>query len=323
MFLSAANYRQEVERLIRTSDNLDVAVAFWGKGADSLFDPRSGKNIRIVCNLLSGGTNPQPIRQLWKAHSESVRQCSHLHAKALLGDDRAVVGSANLSAAARLVSGEEANGWEEAGVLVMQAKALADMRAWFERIWADAQELSEADLRFAEEQWKKHGDQGEPSGPPVLDELGLPVPRASVYFVVWDEEAEEEAVGIYAATKKRLVEEGASKTRVDNLDFYVLATPFKPNTYVIDADCRHPHTILVRAIYRPIPELDVRYGPDGEQGWVRFVAKQRRVGQVRVNEALRRRIAEFLRSRRKAVWRIGEECGWVVPLQALSAEAGK
>lgn len=41
---------------------LRIAVAFWGSGAEQIVSPE--RRYQIICNLLSGGTNPDVIRAL-------------------------------------------------------------------------------------------------------------------------------------------------------------------------------------------------------------------------------------------------------------------
>ena len=88
------------------------AVAFWGRGAAALFGPRS--RVRIVCNLATGGTNPDEIIAL-QAKGHTVLQHDQLHAKVYLGKSQAVVASANASANGLGLEASEQAKWIEAG----------------------------------------------------------------------------------------------------------------------------------------------------------------------------------------------------------------
>jgi len=96
MFIPSALYRRKIEDLINDSQSVRVAVAFWGEHSDELFNDQ-GKQIRIICNLLSGGTNPVPIQNLLRRPNLEIRRLETLHAKVILGDQSAIIGSANLS----------------------------------------------------------------------------------------------------------------------------------------------------------------------------------------------------------------------------------
>ena len=131
MFLHAENYKAAIEELIKGSKKLDVAVAFWGKGAEG-FIPDSGKSIRIVCNLRSGGTNPFVIKSLMKCEGIEIRNLDVLHAKLVLGSKAAILGSANFSANGLNFEGDdELKGWQEAGLRVDAPEQLKTMRDWF------------------------------------------------------------------------------------------------------------------------------------------------------------------------------------------------
>lgn len=82
-------------------------MAFWGKGAESLIFPRP-PHLQIVCNLKSGATNPKVIESIPRAF---VRQHDALHAKVYIGDDTAIICSANASANGLGFEGREQDLW--------------------------------------------------------------------------------------------------------------------------------------------------------------------------------------------------------------------
>lgn len=135
MFITSADYKAQVERIIQENHSIDIAVAFWGKGAENLF-ANSDIPIRILCNLTSGGTNPAPIEKL---HNKGVfknieiKHLDDLHAKVLVGDKSAIVGSANISTNGLNIEEGEFDGWQEAGFVTHDAVELEKMRQWFEQ----------------------------------------------------------------------------------------------------------------------------------------------------------------------------------------------
>ncbi len=74
---------------------LDCAVAFWCKGAEALI-PKNVKP-RIICDLTSGGTNPQVVRDFLERCKDKVKHLDSLHAKVYVGKNAAIVTSANAS----------------------------------------------------------------------------------------------------------------------------------------------------------------------------------------------------------------------------------
>jgi hypothetical protein len=73
---------------ITEEDDVRCAVAFWGKGAETLFRDLKLQKVQIVCNLSSGGTNPFVIEEI-KTAGAVVRQLDVLHAKVYIGRDQA------------------------------------------------------------------------------------------------------------------------------------------------------------------------------------------------------------------------------------------
>jgi hypothetical protein len=127
------------------------AVAFWGHRAK---DYVKGKGGTIICNLLSGGTNPAPLEELSNNVDLKLTICKHdkLHAKVYLGECRAVVASANVSANGLGLAGKEQAGWKEAGVL-LEDNQIDEIKKWFENILRSATSVHDADWRLAKQRY--------------------------------------------------------------------------------------------------------------------------------------------------------------------------
>jgi hypothetical protein len=139
-FLTPQVYKSRLAQLVADEDSLDVAVAFWGLGAQKLIHPDESKPIRIVCNLRTGSTNPQVIEHFLKLSARpdrnvQVRQCDRLHAKVILGANQAVIGSANISANGLGLEDEDSAHWLEAGMHIRESTELGAMQSWFDALW--------------------------------------------------------------------------------------------------------------------------------------------------------------------------------------------
>lgn len=162
MFLGPEQYSDALVRMVAKESSLDVAVAFWGKGAELKVHPDETKPIRILCNLLSGGTNPWVIaRFLKRAELNShiqIRQCDQLHAKVLVGRSQAIIGSANISANGLGLDGAETGRWIEAGVHTTAIEEVEGARAWFEQLWNSTcvRVITSDDLAQAIVAYKRH-----------------------------------------------------------------------------------------------------------------------------------------------------------------------
>ncbi|MDT3668956.1 MAG: phospholipase D family protein [Aromatoleum sp.] len=154
---------------------LRIAVAFWGSGAERIVSRE--KQYQIICNLLSGGTNPEVIRVLRAMPNVEIRHLTELHAKVVLASTGAIVGSSNFSADGLGFGDAPRLGWLEAAAVI----EAADVERWFERHWRASADISDEALARAAEVWANRAAQrlGEvassmPSEPvPQLSEFEL------------------------------------------------------------------------------------------------------------------------------------------------------
>jgi hypothetical protein len=148
-FLSGQTLDASIRRIAASPDAC-CAVAFWGRGASSLFS--KGQTARIICNLVAGGTNPYEIEALIK-DGHKVRQHDRLHAKVYIGGGEAVIASANLSANGLGLEADEIGHWIEAGVRTADT---ATVSSWFEELWlqTETRSVTETDIRRATILWK-------------------------------------------------------------------------------------------------------------------------------------------------------------------------
>ena len=142
-----------------------LAVAFWGIGALKqlgLAGSRDLSEISVICNLSVGGCTPSVIKELLDRGAK-VRALATLHAKVYLGPDAAVVGSANASMNA--LSGRDDRGWNEACVQVTSPSDLVTLNDWFDTLWVDAVDMSDAQvarLLLAQAERDTRGKGGDP-----------------------------------------------------------------------------------------------------------------------------------------------------------------
>lgn len=150
-FVNGPELTGRLRAVLHDAREARLAVAFWGRGAaDALgIEKGTGVRLRIVCNLLSGSTNPAEIRTLRSLGAE-VRQLNDLHAKLGVIDDLSFLGSSNMSTNGLGEEGVGAN-WREANVVY--DKARPEISRMFDDFWKRAEEISEADLDVAAAAW--------------------------------------------------------------------------------------------------------------------------------------------------------------------------
>ncbi len=178
----------------------DLAVAFWGRNASENLGIKNARGMRIVCNLMSGGTNPNEIRAL-RRRGADVRQLNDLHAKIGIVGDMSFVGSSNMSANGLGIEGDPAL-WREANVVYGNARP--EIKNMFDTFWGAATEINEADLETAEAAWARRQEgnaavaarRGGRSLVDVLRTAPAELDALNVRMVVYDTvtDAEEKAV---------------------------------------------------------------------------------------------------------------------------------
>ena len=149
-----------------------IAVAFWGEGAIEHLGLDGACDVRILLDLSAGASNPKTVRRLLTMFPRSVRQLDRLHAKAWIGEQSVIIGSANASANGLGLEGSEATHWRELGLRTGDAAIVSNARAWFEALWeVHSQTISEQDLRTAEASWKRRraGRPSQSQGRNLLD----------------------------------------------------------------------------------------------------------------------------------------------------------
>jgi len=285
-FVTGAEYRKAVSEVICSPENeiVYIVVAFWGVGAAKLIKKAlkaHNADIRIVCNLTSGGTNPSVIRDLMTLHPRvTVRQNNSLHAKVVRGASRMVVGSANWSSNGLGLNGTELDGWVEAGVVVPLRDEGDDdaVSSWLEEQWMAAKAISEKDLKAAEVNWKKrralttHRNKTKsPFKPPYGRDYWRDRAKIAIYCSHASQKAKNEFEDVAS--------EQPNETS-DVIDFFQdwpelpKETPFVAVWYR-----RIKHTAIVQSCFGRISSLPDRMfvDEDGEESSIQFVQKLKKL----------------------------------------------
>lgn len=253
-FIADDGYLGAVRDAIANAQRIDVAVAFWGAGADDLF---TGVTVstRILCNLLSGGTNPAPLRTLLESPNIELHHTADLHAKVLMTDTAVIVGSANFSTNGLHYEGNELDGWHEAGILTDEPNLVKQAGVWFERQWAASSEITFDDLEKAQKLWnwsRAHRTTG-PCKPfnelRKADLLDRPI-----YLVLWTEPASEEAQKEFNRAKKKDWKDAV--LRISGLSFYECWDELPTDAYLIDAHVGPRGGLTFGPVYKRVPRLD-------------------------------------------------------------------
>ncbi len=149
--------REMVEDKTLWEDPLNIAVAYWGKGAIDITGllARHSKNsgeVRIVCDLMSGACNPKPIEEMLNLGFD-VRKYDGMHAKVWLCREQSIVGSANVSINGLGFENDEditkSAHNREAAFHSNSIRVARSVRTWFDGLWNDSCSISRRDICFA------------------------------------------------------------------------------------------------------------------------------------------------------------------------------
>lgn len=153
MFLKEDQLSQNVKKLLKSESKLRIAVAFIGDGASQWIGSQA-TDVQTICNLAMGGTNPSEVKTFINKYGrENVKHINNLHAKIYIGTEYAIVGSANFSANGL---GGQPTGLREAGYkFKLDQPSGKNSLNWFEELWANAEYITDKDLKDAEQKWKR------------------------------------------------------------------------------------------------------------------------------------------------------------------------
>lgn len=265
MFLHAENYRSAITQQIAESDQVDIAVAFWGKGAEE-FIPDSGKTMRIICNLRTGGTNPSVIEALMERDGIEIRNLDVLHAKLVLTQKTAILGSANFSTNGLNFEGdEELRGWQEAGCWIDAPDQLNAMRKWFDDQWKQSAMITATMLKEAREAWNLRSatrpfDQRR--GKRLLDMPVASLAGRNIIAAVWRQKASDYAREVFEARKRDVADEVFARSWTFYEDWF---DRLRPDQVVIDVHIGPRNGVYISGPYEIFDETPHTRLIDGEE----------------------------------------------------------
>lgn len=318
MFLSSANYSAAVSKLIAESKSLSIAVAYWGRTAENLLLPTNGKEVRVICNLASGGTNPEPIRKLLGHKEVTIRQVDNLHGKVVVGDSVAIVGSANFSTNGLWLDGEESAGLSEAGILTVDPEQIANAQAWFEGLWIAARNITTEDLDIAERCRRSLGGLRPPKADSLMNAPILDLKDRPIYLAIWRLQASCKAFDAFhdvvegAGTKEGEI----ARAHSQNLSFFEEWESLPIDAWLISVYFGKGGKVDVQGVWKRVPELDATFQDgEGPAKSIQILVKQKSVCGMSFRRKDKDELREILKPRIAELWsRTREDYCVAVPL---------
>lgn len=314
MFVSSTEYLNEVSRLIRSGKPVSLAIAFIGVGAEELLASARAE-VRLICNLLSGGTNPDAVELIRQLPHVKVMHRPDLHAKVLVSDSEAIVGSANLSANGLGFAENCEQRLREAGVLVHDQSQITKIDAWFEETWRGASEISPADMDLARKRWRARSATRRVSQAagerlldvPVEDLDGLPI-----YVALYTGNASEKADRAASAQIKKVARKEQRTDVAKKLSFFEGWPDLPVNAAPLLCFWYSPrYALYPEGVWERAPVWDTSYVEDGYDRGIQMVTPCESVMGWSYGASGEKAVARLLRPVMPKLLKLGHESGAV------------
>lgn len=312
MFITSKNYIQNISNLINKSDVLSMAVAFWGAGSDSVVSNYAEKPIRIICNLLSGGTNPEPISNFLQMSNVKDKRLDTLHAKVVIGNNGVVVGSANFSTNGLSLDGVESSTWEEAGFITTEQDQIINTQKWFDCLWDASHDITAEDMKTAKKQWaSKRNSRLQPlSKDSILDFSAAELKERKIHLVIWQGKSSKEADESFGV-KKSSPTQITESTSIDSLSFFEDWEELPADSALISVYCGKKGRVIIDGVWRRIPELDTKIN---KTTGIQVVLKEESIMEVKFNTKERNKLQQCISPLVRKLWEAQNDGSVIITL---------
>lgn len=155
--------QQRIVENFGASEKILIAVAFWGKGSYEIIKRNKNKDIRIICNIESGATNPNEIVNIGNEIGfNRIRTNENLHSKIYFTDRSVILGSSNFSSNGLSLEGNETNKLIEANIEIHDWDVIKNIELWFENLWKQAKEIDEEYCQKYFKKWSENRNRNKP-----------------------------------------------------------------------------------------------------------------------------------------------------------------
>ncbi len=230
-FLDTLGTEAKIRTVLTEEGLIRAAVAYWGQGAVEKLGIEKHHDLTVVCDLRSGGCNPNEIAKLQKIiGKDNVLTNDRLHAKVWIGKNTAILGSSNASTNGLCFEGDEAASLIEANAIVQDPTVVTSLDTWWtEKVLPGARAITPDDYTIAKRRHKQN--RLKRPVPAQTDLIKALLTTPAVFedrnFFVWVYESEEASKKAYAAHTKAKKELGD-----DKISFWVDAVK-PPGSYIL------------------------------------------------------------------------------------------
>ncbi|GAB7549241.1 phospholipase D family protein [Cupriavidus sp. 8B] len=315
MFIDSACYLERVKSVINDGSEVKAAIAFLGDGAERLFKD-AGKSVRIICNLLSGATNPKAVEgllALGKTEDVQIRHLPDLHAKVIISREKGIVGSANLSTNGLCLEGNESAKWREAGYLVSDVQEIERMQSWFDRLWSDARGIEARDLKVANDLWERRKAIGRES----LRNISLLAHRPEelegrgIYVALYNRSPTKEAETAFQEERNSMEVSGSpgDANFTDKVSYFEDWSDLPQDAPLLSLRYSRQHKLKNEGAWRRIARLDFAYLPGDHETQIQVVVREPDVLRAIYGSKEAKQLATLLQPVLPKLLADADECG--------------
>lgn len=229
---------------------VDVAVAFWGKGAAAKLglNRLRGRTARVICNLSTPACNPYEIDKLMGCRGVKVKTHPRLHAKVYAGAGFCIIGSSNVSTNG-MIDGE-GKGSIEANVGSDDPQLVGEASGLFKALWKsrESRDISKAMLKQAQVEYDRFAlATKNPAAPKTLLAAARQDPDrfGNIYVALASGQISPAARRVLDNLRRGAVSvrapaglnEGLSARSFKNAIGYQFEDPVPANSWIIDPYC--------------------------------------------------------------------------------------
>lgn len=253
--LDGPEAEREIKKLLDAAEWVRIAVPYWGKNAVARLglDRLRTNNVRIVCNLLSGGCNPGEIKKLKSIIGDNIITNNNIHAKVYLTDKGAVLGSSNASTNGLGIEGSKSEVLNEMNIKIENVDKIEYLENWYNYIESNSRKITKSDFDTAKFLYGKLKNSFPLKGGSIV-ELAASDPSEfegrDVAVWVWNRpEASDSAYRHFEIEKQN--------RKNDELTFYEECGNLKPGSIIIDIDMKSdPISVLFFQIIKDYPKRE-------------------------------------------------------------------
>lgn len=151
-FLTGPSLTQAVTQITQTG-KAKLAVAYWGSDACRLLQlPNDCSDVEIICDAFSGACNPSTLSELISRKAQ-VKYIDGIHAKTYIGENSALIGSANASANGLGQEAEELHTHLETGLITSEEDVIFACKKWFDTLFLAGLDLKTNHLAEIQRRW--------------------------------------------------------------------------------------------------------------------------------------------------------------------------